>query len=602
MIANSDCSLAKVIAAGRQSGKLNLSCRGIVGEIPLQLFEPGLPAKTVNVSLDRDHRLVEALPAKFLNSEDAAWWELTDIRRLVVSDNEINSLANVHLLNALAVLDAHNNNIHKIPAEVSQLGMLSVLNLSGNSIASLPDQLFDCPLVELYLSHNKLTNIPSCIRNIAGKLSVLDIADNEISDLGTGIPMLKRLTRLDASSNRLVSLGYSHDFAEMRQLQALDLSKNQIIVLFKDEGGSLCLPCLQRLDLGFNHLRSLSIFMETPSLCDLSCGFNRLASVGPDILESCKSTLESLDMRDNVLTSVPEAVIGMTKLKRYYGCKLMSRLDLTNNDIKSLAPELGLIQTLDSLCATGNPLRGYPTSGGTGRLLQYLRDKIPAIPCQEDLNEDFDESFRQKIVTRHLDLRGRGLVEFTQKNVDNAGMRGIALLSLTLAKNRLSSLSSVLVESIGKNLQTLELFDNCLTEFPCLDLPMLRSLDLSRNMITCIPASFSGYPMLNELFLSQNRLKGDFPHQEFCAQFPQLMTVMAPNNQFTGISVRYGLVESRVQVLDLSNNSISRLPGEIGLMTSLKNLNIEGNMIKVPRRAIIDRGTEAIKAYLLERM
>lgn len=121
-------------------------------------------------------------------------------------------------------------------------------------------------------------------------------------------------------------------------------------------------------------------------------------------------------------------------------------------------------------------------------------------------------------------------------------------------------------------------------------------------MITCIPASFSGYPMLNELFLSQNRLKGDFPHQEFCAQFPQLMTVMAPNNQFTGISVRYGLVESRVQVLDLSNNSISRLPGEIGLMTSLKNLNIEGNMIKVPRRAIIDRGTEAIKAYLLERM
>jgi hypothetical protein len=37
-------------------------------------------------------------------------------------------------------------------------------------------------------------------------------------------------------------------------------------------------------------------------------------------------------------------------------------------------------------------------------------------------------------------------------------------------------------------------------------------------------------------------------------------------------------------------------------MKYLSSLSVEGNLFRVPRRAILERGTDYVKTYLLERM
>jgi leucine-rich repeat protein SHOC2 len=154
---------------------------------------------------------------------------------LNLSDNELESIEsicsrddnNYACLEGLVALDARNNRILQIPNLISLLSNLAILNLSGNGISTLPAELFQCPLVELYLSSNKLTTVPKDIANLAGKLSILDLGGNEISDISS-IPSLKRLTTLVIARNRLVSLGYSNDWENMNSLTSLDASKNMV--------------------------------------------------------------------------------------------------------------------------------------------------------------------------------------------------------------------------------------------------------------------------------------------------------------------------------------------------------------------------------------
>jgi hypothetical protein len=37
-------------------------------------------------------------------------------------------------------------------------------------------------------------------------------------------------------------------------------------------------------------------------------------------------------------------------------------------------------------------------------------------------------------------------------------------------------------------------------------------------------------------------------------------------------------------------------------MKSLTSLSVDGNLFRVPRRAVLERGTDYVKSYLLEKM
>ena len=56
---------------------------------------------------------------------------------------------------------------------------------------------------------------------------------------------------------------------------------------------------------------------------------------------------------------------------------LLRRLDVGNNDIASLPPELGFVP-LHALVTDGNLVRGVPRDGGTKAVLKWLRDRMRA--------------------------------------------------------------------------------------------------------------------------------------------------------------------------------------------------------------------------------
>ena len=58
----------------------------------------------------------------------------------------------------------------------------------------------------------------------------------------------------------------------------------------------------------------------------------------------------------------------------------------------------------------------------------------------------------------------------------------------------------------------------------------------------------------------------------------------------------------RLSVFDLRNNNIAQLPPELGLVTQLRSLNMEGNAFRVPSYHILNQGTETVMNYLRNRI
>lgn len=59
----------------------------------------------------------------------------------------------------------------------------------------------------------------------------------------------------------------------------------------------------------------------------------------------------------------------------------------------------------------------------------------------------------------------------------------------------------------------------------------------------------------------------------------------------------------RLQELDLSNNQLSNLPPQMGLMApTLRVLLLEGNCIRVIRRPVLEKGTAAVLEWLKDRI
>jgi Leucine-rich repeat (LRR) protein len=55
--------------------------------------------------------------------------------------------------------------------------------------------------------------------------------------------------------------------------------------------------------------------------------------------------------------------------------------------------------------------------------------------------------------------------------------------------------------------------------------------------------------------------------------------------------------------LDISNNNISSLPPELGLLEpTLEVLRLDGNPLRSIRRPILERGTKAVLNYLKDRL
>lgn len=134
-----------------------------------------------------------------------------------------------------------------------------------------------------------------------------------------------------------------------------------------------------------------------------------------------------------------------------------------------------------------------------------------------------------------------------------------------------------------------------------LSLPALRDLSLASNTMTSlgpIQANLDA-PRLEILNVSYNRLTALPPLRD---QFPVLTTLHASDNQIEDLP--FESVKG-LQVCNVARNDIGHLESQLGLLDGaggLRTLVVEGNRFRVPRREIVEGGTEKLLSWLRGRI
>lgn len=127
----------------------------------------------------------------------------------------------------------------------------------------------------------------------------------------------------------------------------------------------------------------------------------------------------------------------------------------------------------------------------------------------------------------------------------------------------------------------------------------LTTLDLRNNLLCDLPSDLSSCQELREVILSFNRFT-KLPTVLY--SLPKLEILFANDNKIDSIDAEGIKKLSSLATLDLQNNNIEQLPPELGLCQQIKSLQVNGNAFRIPRPAILAKGTNAIMEFLRGRI
>ncbi|XP_056131788.1 leucine-rich repeat-containing protein 40 isoform X2 [Lampris incognitus] len=313
---------------------------------------------------------------------------LVAISLLELRDNKIKILPDrITLLSTLTRIDLTNNDIAILPASLSLLPNLKTLMLEGNPLRGIRRDLLTKSTSEL------LKYLRGRIREEPGKVDEVPTAMTLPSQARVNTHNIGVLKRLDYSEKQAQDVPDElFDAAAGEAITTINFSKNQLATL------------------------PSRLVMFQSSVSELNLGFNRLTCCSPEICMLLQLT--HLDFRNNKLDELPSDMKNLTRLRsvvlssnrfKYFPdvlyqvvsletvllsdnqvggidpCRLrqlvnLSTLDLSNNDLLNIPPELGLCTNLRCLSLQGNPFRAPRAAivaKGTDAVLEYLRSRIP---------------------------------------------------------------------------------------------------------------------------------------------------------------------------------------------------------------------------------
>jgi len=226
--------------------------------------------------------------------------QISSLRELRLADNALSGdlSSSIQQLTNLEVLELQGNKLSTLPEEISALVSLRILSLSSNLLTTLPmESLASTSLIELTVSKNHLSDVL----------------------FGPSPRSLSRLRTLDVSINRLKALC--------------------------PPDTELSLPELRSLNIAFNNIAHLPPLSSTPALTELLS-------------------------EDNKISSLPPGFTDSTTLRVH---------DFTGNDFSRLDERIALMDALESFRIDANPLRERKfLSMKTAELKADLRRRLEA--------------------------------------------------------------------------------------------------------------------------------------------------------------------------------------------------------------------------------
>ncbi|CAJ1060147.1 leucine-rich repeat-containing protein 40 [Xyrichtys novacula] len=335
------------------------------------------------------------------------------LKELYVGNNQIEQLDSEHLacLTAISLLELRDNKIKSLPEQISALSSLTRLDLTNNDISTLPASLSLLPNIKvLLLEGNPMRGIRrdlltkgtnELLKYLRGRIK----EDPETADEGPTAMTLPSQAGVNVHNIKaLRMLSYSEKQASDIPDELFDAAADQGVTTVNFSKNHLTqvpsrLVELQSsvsdLNLGFNRLTCCSVdICKLLQLMHLDLGNNQLSDLPPEMKNLTK--LRSIALNYNRFKSFPEVLyqimsldtvllsnnqVGGVDPSRLLKLVHLTTLDLSNNDLLNIPPELGLCTTLRCLSLEGNPFRtprAAIVAKGTDALLEYLRSRIPS--------------------------------------------------------------------------------------------------------------------------------------------------------------------------------------------------------------------------------
>ncbi|XP_055470257.1 leucine-rich repeat-containing protein 40 isoform X4 [Psammomys obesus] len=464
-----------LLKAARSSGQLNLAGRNLE-EVPQCVWR-------INVDIP------EEANQNLSFSSTERWWEQTDLTKLIISSNKLQSLSDdLRLLPALTVLDdLSNNRLATVPADVALLSSLLRLNLSSNQLKSLPAEISRMKrLKHLDCDANLLETVPSDVGGMES-LELLYLRRNKLRVLPE-FSSCRLLKELHLAENQIESLGAEH-LQHLQAILVLDLRGNKLQSVPEEVA---LLQSLERLDLSNNDISSLP------------CSLGNLH-------------LKFLTLEGNPLRTIRREIIakGTHEVLKYLRSKIKDDGTSQNDSIPKTAMTLPSESRVNIQAIV------------TLKLLDYSDKQATLIP------DDIFDATKSNIITS-VNFSKNHLCEIPKRIIELKEM----VSDVNLSFNKLSFISQELC--LLQKLTFLDLRNNFLSSLPeeMSSLTKLQTINLSFNRFKVMPAALYDIPTLEAVLISNNQVGSVDPQKVKLME--NLSTLDLQNNDLLQIPPELG--------------------------------------------------------------
>lgn len=124
---------------------------------------------------------------KMMMTADPHFEGLTSLKLLTLNDNRLVKMGSLSKCSKLEEIRLYGNNLEEMPDIGEEMPNLTILELNGNRIQSVPDDFFDkTPNLERFVIHkNALITLPSSVLKCT-KLTQFQVQENKLTSLPDG--------------------------------------------------------------------------------------------------------------------------------------------------------------------------------------------------------------------------------------------------------------------------------------------------------------------------------------------------------------------------------------------------------------------------------